>query len=78
MLRNAATEAVEWNELLKGRGKLSIMPQFTPQAHYNDKFQPLMEFLIAKGKPQVCSSTLSCHDAWYLLAHRLSSVNLAT
>jgi hypothetical protein len=58
-LRNAATEAVEWNELLKGRGKLSIMPidrQFTPQGHYSDKFQPLLEFLVAKGKPQVLFS----------------------
>ena len=70
------TEAVEWNELLKGRGKLSIIErQFTPQAHYNDKFQPLLEFLVAKGKPQVF---ISCKHRQDVEIHKYTRSNSAS
>lgn len=74
VLRNAATEAFEWTQLLKRGGDTSLTP--LPMSPPNgqgvaaggnpmqslsapfDKFQPLLDFLAQKGKPQVEFSEL--------------------
>lgn len=84
VLKNAATEAFEWSQLLKRGGDTSIpgmpsqqqqqqqqqqqgasMNPFSPVGSSSyalpapyDKFQPLLEFLAQKGKPQVEFSEL--------------------
>lgn len=53
--------AFEWTQLLKRGGDVWNSPNQIPLnsnnqtyiGHYNEKFQPLLDFLVAKGKPQV-------------------------
>jgi len=71
VLRNAATEAFEWTQLLKRGGDTSVNLSPLPLSPGNgcmqnsvslsapfDKFQPLLDFLAQKGKPLVEFSEL--------------------
>lgn len=69
VLRNAATDAFEWTQLLKRGGDTNgtlLPPPPLPLGAISpislstpyDKFQPLLDFLVQKGKPQVEFSEL--------------------
>jgi len=68
VLRNAATDAFEWTQLLKRGGDTNgaVTPPPLPLGSVSpislstpyDKFQPLLDFLVQKGKPQVEFSEL--------------------